>query len=175
MYSRAMLSPLSALAAEDWSVCSARFATSIVRWTWVSMKPGLTVRSERSITRAPGGRPTDPSSFAIRLPSTRISAGPVRASERPSNTLPHTRTSTLISEPPRAVILPILWRTRFRGRLRFAGDRKVPAAANSDEPEPEAEDRPGNRHRGRREPQRGADHDHGRAGQGSEGVNIGAQ
>jgi hypothetical protein len=51
------------------------------------------------------------------------------------------------SAPPRAVILPILWRTRFRGRLLgFAGDRKVPAAANSDEPEPEAEDRAGNRH-----------------------------
>src|SRR4051794_33887132 len=30
-----------------------------VRWTCVSMKPGLTVRSERSITRAPGGRSTE--------------------------------------------------------------------------------------------------------------------
>ena len=45
------------------------------------MKPGVTVRSERSITRAPGGRPTDRSILAIRLPSTRISAGPVSASE----------------------------------------------------------------------------------------------
>jgi len=32
------------------------------------------------------------------------------------------------------------------------GDRKMPAAANSHEPEPEAEDRARNRHRGRREP-----------------------
>jgi hypothetical protein len=52
------------------------------------MKPGLAVRSDRSITRAPGARPTDRSILAIRLPSTRISAGPVRASEIPSNTLP---------------------------------------------------------------------------------------
>src|SRR5580704_14884922 len=176
MYSRARLSPLSALAAEDSSVCRARFAASIVRWTWVSMKPGLTVRWERSITRAPGGRPTDRSIFAIRLSSTRISAGPVRASEMPSNTLPHTRTNAFISTPPRAVILPILRRTQFCGRwLGFVGDRKVPAAANSHEPEPEAEDRAGNRHRGRREPRRGADDDHGRAGQSGDGVKIGAQ
>ena len=40
----------------------------------------------------------------------------------------------------------------------------MPTAADSHEPEPEAEDRPGNRHRGRREVQRGADHDHGRTG-----------
>jgi hypothetical protein len=39
----------------------------------------------------------------------------------------------------------------------------------------EAENRAGNRHRGRREPQRDADHDHGRAGQGGNGVKIGAQ
>jgi len=38
----------------------------------------------------------------------------------------------LSSAPLRALILPILWRTRIRGRpLRFAGDRKVRAAANS--------------------------------------------
>ena len=36
-------------------------------------------------TCASGGRPTERSTSAIRLPSTRISAGPVRASERPSN------------------------------------------------------------------------------------------
>src|SRR5271167_2130306 len=140
------------------------------------MKPGLTVRSERSITRAPDGRPTDRSIFTIRLPSTRISAGPVSVSESPSNTLPHTRTSILISEPPCAVILPVVRRRRRRCRLLgFAGDRKTPAAANSHEPEPEAEDRAGDRHPGRREPQGGADHDHGGAGQGSDGVKIGAQ
>ena len=82
----------------------------------------------------------------------------------------------LSSAPPRALILPILWRTRIRGRpLRLAGDWKVPAAANCHEPEREAENRAGNRHCGRREPQRGADHDHGRAGQGGNGVKIGAQ
>ena len=63
--------------------------------------------------------------------------------------------------------------TRLR-LLRSAGDRKVPAAANSDEPKPEAEDRARNRHRGRREPQRGADHHNGRTGQGGDGVKIGA-
>jgi hypothetical protein len=51
----------------------------------------------------------------------------------------------------------------------------VPAAANCHEPEREAENRAGNRHCGRREPQRGADHDYGRAGQGGNGVKIGAQ
>ena len=51
----------------------------------------------------------------------------------------------------------------------------MPTAADSHEPEPEAEDRPGNRHRGRREVQRGADHDHGRTGQSGDGVKIGAQ
>src|SRR5205807_1850354 len=80
------------------------------------------------------------------------------------------------SAPPRALILLILWRTRIRGRpLRFAGDWKLPAAANCHEPEREAENRAGNRHCGRRKPQRGADHDHGRAGQGGNGVKIGAQ
>ena len=54
-------------------------------------------------------------------------------------------------------------------------DRKTPAVANSHEPEPEAEDRACGRHRGRREPQCGADHDHGGAGQGGDGVKIGAQ
>ena len=86
------------------------------------------------------------------------------------------KTATASLFIPRAVILPIFWRTRFRGRLLgFAGDRKVPAAANSNKPEPEAEDRTGNRRRGRREPQRGADHDDGRTGQGGDGVKIGAQ
>jgi hypothetical protein len=78
-----------------------------------------------------------------------------------------------IPSPLGALIVSILWRARIRGRpLRFAGDRKVPAAANSHEPEREAENRAGNRHRGRREPQRGAAHDHGRAGQGGNGVKI---
>jgi hypothetical protein len=64
------------------------------------------------------------------------------------------------SAPPRAVILLILRRTRFCGQwLGFVSDRRVPAAANSKKPEPKAENRPGNRHRGRREAQRGADHD----------------
>ena len=46
------------------------------------------------------------------------------------------------SAPPLAIILPSLRRTRFCGRwLGFAGDRKVPAVANSNKPEPEAEDR----------------------------------
>jgi hypothetical protein len=36
---------------------------------------------------------------------------------------------------------------------------------NSYEPEPEAEERAGDRHRGRREPQGSADHDHGCTGQ----------
>ena len=40
MYSRARLSPLSIWAEEDSSVCNAKFAASIVRWAWVSMKPG---------------------------------------------------------------------------------------------------------------------------------------
>src|SRR5919199_465527 len=175
MYSRARLSPLSALAAADWSVCSARFAASMVRWTWVSMKPGLTVRSERSITRAPGGRSTDRSIFAIRLSLTRISAGPVRVSEIPSNTLPHTRTSAFISEPSCAIILPILRRARFRGRLIGSfGERKVPAATKSREGEPEAENHACNRHRGRREPQYRTDPNHDRAGQGGDGGKIGA-
>jgi len=51
-------------------------------------------------TRAPGGRPTERSIAAIWLPLIRISAGPVRASEIPANTLPQTRTSALISEVP---------------------------------------------------------------------------
>jgi hypothetical protein len=157
MYSRAMFSPLSALAAADWSVCSARFAASMVRCTWVSMKPGLTVRSERSISRAPGGRSTDRPIFAIRLSLTRISAGPVRVSEIPSNTLPHTRTSAFISEPSCAIIVPILRRAGFVANDRVLRERNVPAAAKSREREPEAENRACNRHRGRREPQCGTD------------------
>jgi len=74
----ARLNPARALAADDWSACNARFPASIVKWRWVSMNPGLTVRSERSKTSAPGGRPTDRSVFVIRLLSTRISARPVR-------------------------------------------------------------------------------------------------
>src|SRR5438067_878623 len=81
-----------------------------------------------------------------------------------------------LSVPPRAVILSIARRTRFRRRLLgSAGNRKMPAAANSHEPETEAEDRARNRHRGRRESQSGADHDHGRTAERSDGVKIGAQ
>ena len=70
----------------------------------------------------------------------------------------------------------MVWRTRLRGwLLGSVGDGKVPAAANSHEPEPETEDRAGNRRRGRRELQCGADHDHGRAGQGGDSIKLGAQ
>ena len=64
MYSRAMLSPLSALVADEASVCRERSAASIVRWTWVSMKPGLTVRCDRSIVCASVGRRTDRADLA---------------------------------------------------------------------------------------------------------------
>ena len=77
--------------------------------------------------------------------------------------------------PPRRHPSDLLAHALSGRLLGFAGDRKVPAAANSNKPEPEAEDRTGNRRRGRREPQRGADHDDGRTGQGGDGVKIGAQ
>src|ERR1700757_4404285 len=82
----------------------------------------------------------------------------------------------LISEPARAVMLSILPRARWRGRLLgFAGDRKTPTATDSREPEPEAEERAGDLYRSRRKPQRGADHHNGCAGQSGDGVNFGAQ
>ncbi len=57
---------------------------------------GATVRSEKSIICARGGRSTERPIFAIRLPSTKISADAVSSSEAPSNTLPHTSTVALI-------------------------------------------------------------------------------
>ena len=75
------------------------------------------------------------------------------------------------------IIFPITRSVRIiRGRLPgLVGDRKKPTAANSKKPEPEADNRAGDRHRGRGKPQRGADHHNGRAGQSGDGVKIGAQ
>src|SRR5574337_61536 len=63
------------------------------------MKPGLTVRDPRSIRVAPGGAATECAMALMRLPSTRISAGPDSVSDTPSNTLPHANTIALIAKP----------------------------------------------------------------------------
>jgi hypothetical protein len=47
--------------------------------------------------------------------------------------------------------------------LGLAGHWEMPAAANSHEPEPEAEKRATDCHRGRGKPERGADYHNGRA------------
>lgn len=49
--------PVSAFRADDRSVCWGR-GEPIVRWTWVSTKPGVTVLSPRSITAASSGAAT---------------------------------------------------------------------------------------------------------------------
>ena len=157
MYSRARLSPASAFAAEDWRVCRTRLEASIVRWTWVSMKPGLTVRSERSITVAPpAGLPTGRflQSGCLRQGS-RPGRSAYRRDRRTIGRIPERL--VLISEPLCVNVLPFVRRGRVR-MVRFAGRRKAPAPSNSHEPEPKAEDRAGDRHRGSREPQGCADH-----------------
>src|SRR5215831_12032157 len=86
------------------------------------------------------------------------------------------RTMTLISGPLHMIIFPITRSVRIRGRSPgLVGDRKMPTVANSKKPEPEAENRAGDRHRGRLKPQRGADHHNGCSGQSGDGVKIGAQ
>src|SRR5438045_8302549 len=88
------------------------------------MNPGLTVRSKRSIRRASGGRSTECPISAIILSLTRISAGPVRLSETPSNTLPQTRTSAFIAQPS-LLIHP------WARRERVAADNLAHAAGES--------------------------------------------
>jgi hypothetical protein len=60
---------LSALLAEDSSVCCVRWAASIVKCTLVSITPGPSVRSERSITCSARGPLADRAILVMRLPS----------------------------------------------------------------------------------------------------------
>ena len=100
----------------------------------------VTVRSDKSITCAPGGRLTDRPILAIRLPSTRICAGSDSSSEEPSNILPDTSTVALRLGPPSVMILVIDsagFRRRLYGPVR---DRKLPASSHGHKPESKAED-----------------------------------
>ena len=64
---------------------------------------------------------------------------------------------------------------RRPGSLVLASDGQLPAALDRHEAEPEAENRANDRHRGGGELQHAADHDHGCAGEGGDGIHIAAQ
>ena len=151
MYSRARLSPASALAAEDWSVCSARFAASIVRWTWVSMKPGAHCPLGEIDTRRTGRPPhrslylCNPIALDEDLSWTGQSIG-----ETVEHIAAHQNERSSSQSLLTAAILPILRRTRWlRSAAVTPSDRKTPTAANGHKAEPKAEDRACDRHRGR--------------------------
>src|SRR5471030_1058574 len=92
MYFRAKCSHESAFDALDSRICILKFMPSRKRCTWVSMKPGVTVRFDKSITFAFGGRPTESPIAAIVSFSTSNSAGPLMESPTPSKSFPQMRT-----------------------------------------------------------------------------------
>src|SRR4051812_39365206 len=92
------------------------------------MNPGLTVRSERSITCALGGRSTDGPILVIRFPSTRTCIGPLRVSETPSNRLPQSRTVAFIGFLPSR---------RYTRSVRLLSHGKFPAPPDRDEAQPD--------------------------------------